>query len=121
MNLVIEDDGSVDGSSHQGVTQGVKVLLEGRGGVTHWNPHVDEAGELLLETLDDIVKSDNGLDLNLILLLVNIDTLEFTIIILHLALADPDKLSLVLLDGVPGDVAELSVLANLGSGVMMTF
>ena len=104
MNLVIEDDGSVDGSSHQGVTQGVKVLLEGRGGVTHWNPHVDEAGELLLETLDDIVKSDNGLDLNLILLFIDIHILELVGIIFHLSLAHPDELSLVLLQLVPGDI-----------------
>ena len=111
--LVIEDDGGVDGASHQGVAQGVKVLLEGGGRVADGDPHVDEAGELLLETLDDIVKSDNGLDLNLVLLLVDINMLEFSCIILHLSLADPDELRLVLLDGVPGDVAELSVLADL--------
>ena len=116
MYLVIEDDGGVDGGSHQGVAQGVKVLLEGRGGVTDGYPHMDEARELLLEALDDIVKSDNGLDLHLILLLVDINILELVRIILHLSLANSDELSLVLLQLVPGDIAELRVLSDLVGG-----
>ena len=120
MYLVIEDDWGVDGGSHQGVAQGVKVLLERRGRVTDGYPHMDEAGELLLEALDDIVKSDNGLDLHLILLLVDVHILELFRIILHLSLANSDELSLVLLQLVPGDIAELRVLTDLGGGAMMT-
>ena len=113
MYLVIEDDGSVDGCSHQGVAQGVEVLLEGRGRVTHGYPHVDKAGELLLETLDGLGETLELLDLDLGLLLVNVNNLELVAVRLEPLLDSLQELQLPLLDDVPGDSPELGVLPNL--------
>merc|ERR1712200_8883 len=111
--LAVDDDRAVDGGALQGLAQGVEVGLQGGGRVADGDPHVDEAGVLLLEALDDKGEGGELLDLNLGLLLVDVDNLDLAVVALGLALDNAEELLLVLLDGLPGHVAELGVLANL--------
>merc|ERR1719195_907643 len=112
-HLIIENDGGVDGCSHKCVAQSVKILLQGRCRVANRDPHVNQTRKLLLESLNDIMEGDNGLDLNLILLLVNINKLELAIIVLHLSFAYTNKLSFILLQLLPLNIAKLGVLSDL--------
>merc|ERR1712045_84764 len=59
------------------------------------------------------MEGDNGLDLNLVLLLVDINKLELAVIVLHLSFANTNKLSLILLELLPLNIAKLSVLSDL--------
>merc|ERR1711990_589220 len=54
-DLVVENDGSVDGGAHQGVAQSVEIFLQGRGGVADGNSHVNQSWKLLLQTLHHVV------------------------------------------------------------------
>merc|ERR1712079_616037 len=72
-----------------------------------------EPDQLLLETLNEIMEGDNGLDLNLVLLLVDINKLELAVIVLHLSFANANKLSLILLELLSLNIAKLGVLPDL--------
>merc|ERR1712001_656012 len=95
-DLVVENDGRGDGGPHQGVTQSVKIFLQGRGGVTDGNSHVNQSWKLLLQTLHHVVEWNYGLHLHLGLLLVHVDVLQFVPIVLHLALTTSNELHLTL-------------------------
>ena len=111
--LVTDDDGGVDRAAHQGLGDDVKVGLGGGGRVTDGDPHVDQAGELLLETLDGLGETLELLDLDLGLLLVHINNLELVAVRLEPLLDSLQELQLPLLDDVPGDSPELSILPDL--------
>merc|ERR1712156_1037267 len=74
---------------------------------------MNQTGKLLLETLNDIMEGDNGLDFNLVLLLVNINKLELAVIVLHFSFANANKLSLILLELLSLNIAKLGVLPDL--------
>merc|ERR1719273_1441008 len=75
-NLVVDDDGGVDGGADQGVADDVKVGLIGGGGVAHGDPHVHKAGEVSLQALDDLREGLQVLDLDLLLLLADGEVLQ---------------------------------------------
>merc|ERR1719402_1346802 len=110
-DLAVDDDGCGDGGALQRLGQGVEVSLEGSSRVADGDAVVCEAGVGLLDVLDDIVKRFDFLDIQHLLLLEDVEDLEFAIG--DLTFNDLYKLQFVVLDGVPGDVAELSVLAYL--------
>merc|ERR1719480_56712 len=64
-NLVIDNDGGVDGGADQGLADDVKVSLQGGGGVADRNSPVDQSRELLLQALNDLAQALELLDLNL--------------------------------------------------------
>merc|ERR1711890_140746 len=113
-NLTVDDDGGVDGSSLEGVADGVEVSFVRGGRVAYGNSVVGEAGIGFLHFLNNVVKGHHFLDFNLMLLLADVDILELAVglpSIEHLG-----KFFLVLLDAVSGDISELSVFANLVGG-----
>merc|ERR1719348_2211953 len=106
----------VDGGAGESLDDDVEVGLEGSGGITHRDPPVDKAGELLLQALDDLAQTFQLLDLDLTGLLVDVDHLQFASVVVlpHLALLE--EFHLVGLGDVSGDVPELGVLADLVGG-----
>merc|ERR1719391_1516412 len=112
-NLVIDNDGGVDGSSNKLLTDDVIVCLQWRSRVADWDSPVDESWELLLEPLNDLAQALELLDLNLRLLLVDINNLEFASIGALPALTLSKESSLLGLDDVPGNSSKLSILSNL--------
>merc|ERR1719397_2230446 len=77
----------------------------GSGGVTDGDPPVNQTGELLLQTLHGLAETLQLLNLNLRLFLVDVN---------HLQLATVGALPpLNLLDNVPGDISQFSVLSDL--------
>ena len=115
-DLAVDNDGAVDGGTLQGLAQVVEVILGGGGRVAHGDSHVNQAGELLLQGLNDGGQSLQLLDLQLGLLLVDINDLELVTVALGAALQNSDEFLLVLLDGVAGDVTELGILTDLVGG-----
>ena len=74
---------------------------------------MDQADELLFQLLHVGAQGLDVLDLDLTLLLVDVNKLKLSDVLLSPGLADLEEGNLLLLDHVPGDVAELSVLADL--------
>ena len=74
---------------------------------------MDQAGELLLQLFHVGAQGLDVIDLDLTLLLVDVNKLKLSDVLLSPGLADIEEGNLLLLDHVPGDVAELSVLADL--------
>ena len=73
---------------------------------------MNKARKLLLQSFNDIMESYNRLDFNLILLLVDIHKLEFSIVVLHFSFTHSDKLYLIFLHFVPGDISKFSIFSN---------
>merc|ERR1719411_2435258 len=112
-DLVVDDDGGVDGGSHQGADHDVKVSLQGSSGVADGNSPVNQAGVLLLQALDGGAEGLDALHLDLLGVLVDVNILELSTVGLGALLAGLDEADLLLLDAVPGDIAELGVLTDL--------
>merc|ERR1719507_2845902 len=112
-DLVVDDDGGVDGGSHKGADHDVEVSLQGSSGVAHGNSPVNQAGVFLLQSLDSGAESLDALHLDLLGVLVDVNILQLTTIGLGALLAGLDEADLLLLDAVTGDVAELGVLSDL--------
>ena len=72
---------------------------------------MNKARKLLLQSFNDIMESYNRLDFNLILLLVDINKLEFSIVVLHFSFTHSDKLYLIFLHFVPGDISKFSIFS----------
>jgi hypothetical protein len=115
-DLAVDDNGGVDVGAEESVADGVKVLLQGSGRVAHRDPVVGESGECLLDLLDDVVEGLDGLDLDLLLGLGDLDDLDFALAGLDAAFEDLLELDFVILHGFAGDVSELGVLSNLVGG-----
>merc|ERR1711931_298500 len=108
-DLAVDNDGAVDSGALQSLAKSVEVSLSGGSRVADGDPLVDQAGELLLEPLNDQGEGGQLLDLDLVFRLVDINVLELAIVALGAALHNSHELLLVLLDGVASDVAELGV------------
>merc|ERR1711917_65572 len=111
-DLAVDNDGAVDGGALQSLAKSVEVSLSGGSRVADGDPLVDQAGELLLEPLNDQGEGGQFLDLHLVFRLVDVDVLELAIVALGATLHNSHELLLVLLDGVTSDIAELGVLSN---------
>merc|ERR1719352_815307 len=112
-DLVVEDDGGVDGAAHHGGRDSVEVNLVGGGRVADGHPDVHESGELLEQDGDRLLEGDDGLHLDLLLLLVDVEHLDLVVVGLHLALAHTDKLGLVLLQLFACHISQFGILPNL--------
>merc|ERR1719411_1220964 len=112
-DLVVDDDGGVDGGAHQCADHDVEVSLQGGPRVADGDSPVDEAGVLLLQSLDGGAEGLDALHLNLLGVLVDVNVLQLPTVGLGALLAGLDEAHLLLLDAVPGDVAELGVLSDL--------
>merc|ERR1719411_1750205 len=112
-DLVVDDDGGVDGGSHQGADHDVEVSLQGSSGVADGNSPVNQAGVLLLQALDGGAEGLDALHLDLLGVLVDVNILELSTVGLGTLLAGLDEADLLLLDAVPGDIPELGVLSDL--------
>merc|ERR1719500_771409 len=112
-DLVVDDDGSVDGGSHKGADHDVEVSLQGSSGVAHGNSPVNQAGVFLLQSLDGGAEGLDALHLDLLGVLADVNILELPTVGLGALLAGLDEADLLLLDAVTGDVAELGVLSDL--------
>ena len=104
LNLVADDDGSVDGCAHEARRDDVEVCLGGGRGVadrhssdghgigtshytTKQQPHVDQARVLLLDSLHGLAEALELLHLELELLLVDVHRLELAAVIRHPAVS----------------------------------
>merc|ERR1711997_287975 len=112
-DLVVDDDGGVDGGAHQGADHDVEVSLQGGPRVANGDSPVDEAGVLLLQSLDGGAEGLDALHLDLRGVLVDVNVLQLPTVGLGALLAGLDEAHLLLLDAVPGDIAELGVLSDL--------
>jgi len=115
-DLAIDNDGAVDVGAEDGLAQGVEVTLQGGGGVADRDAVVGEAGELLLQLLDDVMKGDHFLDLDLGFLLGDVSDLDLTTVLLGALLENLDELGLLGFDTGAGYVAQFGVLANFVGG-----
>merc|ERR1719468_665920 len=115
-NLAVNNDGAVNCRALQGLAKVVEVALSGGGRVAHGDSHVNKAGELFLQALNDGGQSLQLLDLQLRLLLVDINNLQLVAVALSTALQNSEEFLFVLLHGVTGDVTELSILTDLVGG-----
>merc|ERR1719481_290104 len=81
--------------------------------VADWNPHVDKTREVSLGLLHNLRQRFKLLCFSLMFLLVDVNILEFATILLHSSLSYSDKLHLICLDTVSGDITQLCILTNL--------
>merc|ERR1712020_322866 len=112
-DLVVDDDGGVDGGADQGVADDVEVSLVGSSRVADGDPHVHKAGEVGLQAFNGLGEGLQVLDLNLLLLLADGEVLQLASVLLGASLHHLLELQLVGLDGVPGDISKLGVLSDL--------
>merc|ERR1711990_487631 len=112
-DLVVDDDGGVDGGAHQGADHDVEVSLQGSPRVADGNSPVDQTGVFLLQSLDGGAEGLDALHLDLLGVLVDVDILQLSTVGLGALLACLDEADLLLLDAVAGDIAELGVLSDL--------
>ena len=87
-NLVIDNDGGVDVGAHKSLADGVEVHLIGSSRVADRHPDVGEARELLLGGLHDGTEGLHVSNLNLGLLLVDINHLQFLSVLLSTIVAN---------------------------------
>merc|ERR1719220_1868495 len=112
-NLVVDDDGGVDGGADQGVADDVEVCLVGSRRVADRDSHVNEAREVSLQAFDHFGEGLQVLDLNFLLLLGDGEVLQLATVLLGASLNHLLELQLISLDRVPGNISKLSILSDL--------
>ena len=110
--LAIDNDGAVDVGAEDGLAQGVEVTLQGGGGVADRDAVVGEAGELLLQLLDDVMKGDQFLDLDLGFLLGDVSDLDLTTVLLGALLENLDELGLLGFDTGACDIIDCTLSSD---------
>merc|ERR1719411_657253 len=90
-DLVVDDDGGVDGGPHQGADHDVEVSLQGSSGVAHGNSPVNQTGVFLLQSLDSGAESLDVLHLDLLGVLVDVNILQLPTVGLGPLLAGLDE------------------------------
>merc|ERR1719397_1085699 len=85
----------------------------GAAGVKDGDPPVNQTGELFLQTLHGLAETLQLLNLNLRLFLVDVNHLQLATVGALPPLNLFEKLHLILLDNVPGDISQFSVLSDL--------
>merc|ERR1719411_1215567 len=77
-DLVVDDDGGVDGGAHQGADHDVEVSLQGSSRVADGNSPVNQAGVFLLQSLDGGAEGLDALHLDLLGVLADVHILELS-------------------------------------------
>ena len=93
--LAVDNDGAVDVGADEGAAEGIEIGFEGSGGVADGDAVVGKAGVFGLQSLNNVMKTDNFFDLNFGFFLWNIDNFDFATVVRGAGLQDFDEFDLV--------------------------
>ena len=96
--MAVDNDRAVDIGTDHGTAQGVEVSFQGSGRVADGDAVVREAGESLLDLLNDVMEGDELLDFDFAFFLGDIDDFDFATAILGPLLQDLDEFGLFSFD-----------------------